>query len=425
VMTEKLLLERAARRSLYGAYRNPYTDDSTVRGKSRGAANTSVVFHGGRLLVLKEDARPMQLDPVTLETMGEWDFYGRLTSPTFTAHPKVDPETGEMFCFGYEAKGLATTDIAYYVVDAHGHVTHEAWLKAPYTSLLHDFAVTQDYIIFPVQPVTTDLERMKAGGPHWKWDPTKSTYLGVMPRYGDASQIKWFEGPARYAFHYFNAFNEGPVIHIDGCVAEAIRPPFMYPDVLGGERDLKKSVSRITRWTVNYSSSAMEFAEDVMQPEIDSYPQFVEFPQVDGRRATRKHRDGFAGALLNDGTLRSISGEILSADDDPGPAGTEPYPPGLNSILRFDFTKRETVSRMRFDPMTTVQECVFVPRSDDAPEGDGYLLALTDRWDKMLNELVILDTSDLAAGPIATVRLPLRVHFGIHGTWVPEHVITR
>ncbi|WP_406181678.1 carotenoid oxygenase family protein [Streptomyces canus] len=142
VQTEKLKLERAARRSLFGAYRNPYTDHVTVAGKNRGAANTSVIFHGGKLLVLKEDARPTRIDTDSLETYGEWDFDGGVSSPTFTAHPRVDPVTGEMFAFGFEAKGLASRDIAYYVLDAHGKVLHEVWLEAPYTSMIHDFVVT-------------------------------------------------------------------------------------------------------------------------------------------------------------------------------------------------------------------------------------------------------------------------------------------
>jgi carotenoid cleavage dioxygenase len=70
------------------------------------------------------------------------------------------------------------------------------------------------------------------------------------------------------------------------------------------------------------------------------------------------------------------------------------------------------------------QEPVFVPRGGDtAEEGDGYLLAMVNRWDTMLNEVLILDAQDLEAGPLATLKLPLRLHPAIHGTWVPEHVL--
>ncbi|WP_051744745.1 carotenoid oxygenase family protein [Streptomyces yerevanensis] len=399
VQTEKLKLERAARRSLYGAYRNPYTDHFTVAGKGRGAANTSVVFHAGKLLVLKEDARATRVDTDSLETYGEWDFDGAVTSPTFTAHPRIDPVTGEMFAFGYEAKGLASRDIAYYVMDAHGKVLHEVWFKAPYTSMIHDFVVTQDYAIFPVMPTTTDLDRLKAGGPHWQWDPSRETCLGVMPRHGTADQIRWYRGPARWAYHFFNAHNEGTTIHIDGCVSQAQAAPFLYPDPLA--YDITKGVPRITRWTADYAADESNgFEEQVLQPE------FTEFPLVDDRVETGRQRIGFAGARVLGDEHKGDNGIAL-----------------LNSILRYDFDKQQATGQYVLPEHFTFQEPVFVPRDDDAPEGDGYLLVLANNWTTMLNDLLILDTAELAAGPVATLHLPLRLRSGIHGTWVPEHLV--
>jgi carotenoid cleavage dioxygenase-like enzyme len=109
VRTQKFSLERAAGKALYGAYRNPYTDDFAVQGKSRGTANTNVLLHAGQLFAYKEDSLPVALDPITLETRGEWDFGGRMKSKAFTAHAKLDPLTGEMVGFGYGAKGVFTT----------------------------------------------------------------------------------------------------------------------------------------------------------------------------------------------------------------------------------------------------------------------------------------------------------------------------
>src|SRR6186713_1604237 len=115
VRTDRWKNERAARRSLYGLYRNPYTDDPSVQGKGRGAANTTPLWHGGRLLALKEDSRGWQVDPHTLETIGEWDYKGKLRSQTMSAHTRRDIETGELYFFGYEAGGLATRDVAFCV----------------------------------------------------------------------------------------------------------------------------------------------------------------------------------------------------------------------------------------------------------------------------------------------------------------------
>lgn len=94
VQTERFKHERKARKSLFGRYRNPYTDNEMVKGIIRTAANTNVVFWRGVLLAMKEDGPPFAMDPVTLETIGRYDFDGQVRAPTFTAHPKFDPKTG-------------------------------------------------------------------------------------------------------------------------------------------------------------------------------------------------------------------------------------------------------------------------------------------------------------------------------------------
>jgi carotenoid cleavage dioxygenase len=220
-----------------------------------------------------------------------------------------------------------------------------------------------------------------------------------MPRYGTADQIRWYRGPARFTYHFFNAYNEGTTIHIDGCVAEAQPAPFLYPDTI--EYDVTKAVSRITRWTADYAADdGKGFEEQVLQPE------FAEFPLIDDRVETGRHRIGFTGA-------RVIGDEHKSAD------GIQ----SLNTIIRYDFDKQQATGQYVLPEHFTFQEPVFVPRSDGAPEGDGYLLALANNWTTMLNDLLILDTADLAAGPVATLHLPLRLRSGIHGAWVPEHLV--
>src|SRR5271163_585135 len=112
VQTDKFKLERAAGRALFGAYRNPFTDDPSVLGRIRGTANTHIYYHAGNLFAYKEDSPPVAMDPDTLGTRGYHFYGGKLGSQTFTAHPKIDPSSGEMFAFGYAAKGISTRDIA-------------------------------------------------------------------------------------------------------------------------------------------------------------------------------------------------------------------------------------------------------------------------------------------------------------------------
>src|SRR5678815_4207699 len=160
VRTQRYKAQAEARTALYGTYRNPYTDDPRVKGLSRGTANTNVVFHHDKLMVLKEDSPPVVVDPDTLETLDDYyTFDGQWRSLTFTAHPKIDSESGELVAFGYEARGEATDDVAIYSFDRSGRRTWEAWIKVPYVGMLHDFAVTRTHVAFLVVPMATNVER--------------------------------------------------------------------------------------------------------------------------------------------------------------------------------------------------------------------------------------------------------------------------
>ena len=88
--TDKWKIERESGKALFGAYRNPLTDDPAVKGRIRGTANTNVVVYAGELFALKEDSPPLLMHPLTLETKGYTDFNGKMKSQTFSAHPKID-----------------------------------------------------------------------------------------------------------------------------------------------------------------------------------------------------------------------------------------------------------------------------------------------------------------------------------------------
>ena len=195
VETARHRAEVSAGRALFGKYRNPFTDRPEAAGLDRTVANTTPVWHAGRLLMTKEDGRPYRVDPRTLATLGRYDFGGRLKSATVTAHVRIDPETAELFFFGYEADGLASTRVAYCIADARGNLTREQSFDAPYCAMMHDFTVTERYALFPIYPTTCDLTRLQAGGDHWVHELGRDSFVGVMPRYGAVSDMRWFRGP--------------------------------------------------------------------------------------------------------------------------------------------------------------------------------------------------------------------------------------
>lgn len=274
VRTPRYQSENEAGRALFGAYRNPLTDDPSVQGMRRGLANTNVFFHGGKLYASKEDSPPLLLDPMTLETVGEDTFEGALTSETCTAHPKTDARTGEMVFFGYAAKGETTPDIAYYEADPSGKVVHEAWITPPYSSMVHDFAVTQNFVIFPIIPLRSEHEWLERGEPHFKWDPDKDVYLGVLPRKGTAKQLRWFRAPNRFASHIMGAHDDGRNIHIDTPVSTGNFFTF-FPDVTGAPWDPDAARGYLSRWSVDMGGESDTFTERKLMPYPGSSPAWT------------------------------------------------------------------------------------------------------------------------------------------------------
>lgn len=398
VRTERFLLERQARRSLYGNYRDPYSDDPSVAGTSRTTANTAIYFHAGRMLASKEDGLPYEIDPVTLETRGVWDAHGDITSLTFTAHPKFDSDTGEMFGFGYAAKGETTRDIAYYVIDASGKVIHEAWFEAPYSAMIHDCALTKNFMLFPVMPITSDLDRLKAGGPHFVYDGDLPQVFGVIPRFGDASEVRWFQAPPAFPGHTINAYEEDGVIVFDLYEADGNGFAPVVPDKNGRPTPPGSVTTRHVRWHIDYHTGEERLTEREVLAVVNG-----EGPHIDSRRESKPYRHVFVPTLDRDKLETDVNGR--------------PYPVMFNQLSHFDL-----VAGTRDDwypgPAATFQDPVYFTKSPESAEDDGYLIATLNWPTEKRSELVILDTLDLASGPVARLRLPVRMRLGIHSTWI-------
>ncbi len=181
---------------------------------------------------MKEDSRPWEVDPDTLDTLGEWSYEGPAAEPDRYGASASGSRDGELHFFGYEAGGLATRDVAYCVADKNGELVKEEWFQVPYCALMHDFVVTREHVIFPGFPIVAELERLRAGGAHWAWDASKESFFGIMPRDGGVDQMRWFRTGPCSVFHFINGYTEGNKVHVDACVSDV--PAFAFIREAGG-----------------------------------------------------------------------------------------------------------------------------------------------------------------------------------------------
>jgi carotenoid cleavage dioxygenase len=338
-------------------------------------ANTHVIAHGGRILALVENQAPTEVTR-DLDTVGRFDYDGRLTT-AMTAHPKRCPVTGELHFFGY---GVFPPLLTYHRADAAGNLVQSEEITVPGPTMIHDFAITEHSVIFMDLPVVCDPSLLLAGTMPYRWSDEYGARIGVMPRGGTNADVHWFDIEPCYVFHVLNAAEREP----GRLEVDVVR----YPHLWRAGQDAFEPAT-LHRWTVDVAAGT------VKEEALDDGA--VEFPRVDERRVGRPARFGYA-------------------------VQTRPGPDGFamdTSLVKYDLVAGTTTEH-RFGPGRTPGEGVFVPVSDDAGEDDGYLLAYVFDAGSDSTSLVILDASDFAASPVATVALPRRVPFGFHGSWVAD-----
>lgn len=380
VRTPKWELENSQGRSLFGSFGNPMTTDPIAMGKDSGVANTNIVHHAGRLLALEEGHMPFEVAERTLESRGYVaDYRGKVT-----AHPKVDPKTGEMLWFGYGVGDMPlSAGMSYGVTDAAGKVVRRDDFQAPFAAMVHDFMVTENYVLFPILPLTASLERAMSGKPAFAWEPEKGGRVGVMRRAGDVASIRWFNVEACYVFHPMNAFEQDGKIIADVMRYDAA-PLFPNADGSPGQ----KTAARLVRWTLDLAGGSDAIKEEPLD-DLDG-----EFPRFDERQSGLGYRHGWYAA---------------------DPSGAKTIKQTAIAHLDLKSGKRQ-VYELSGGDMTS--EPVFTPRSADAAEGDGWVTAVVWRAAENRSDFLVFEAQDIAKGPIAIAKLPRRVPFGFHGNWV-------
>ncbi|MDE2367900.1 MAG: carotenoid oxygenase family protein [Burkholderiales bacterium] len=386
VRTDKFKADSAAGRPVRASFgSNPPGAEFADSADSINVANTSLLRLGnGQMLALWEGGSATRIDAATLQTLGLQTWRGDLAGMPFSAHPKVESD-GTVWNFGVSAAaGLLTL----YRIDADGQLLQATTFPVPQLAMVHDFAVTQRFLILPLPPFVFDRERAQDGATFldsYVWKPELGLRLLVVPKDGP-DKPRWFTLPAGFVFHVANAWEDadGSSLHLDLVRSDdASMVQDGFKSLMRGEFH-GSSQPRLSLITLDLKSGT---ARQAVQPWI------AEFPRVDPRLVARRHRQIYT-------TLRI----------DPGPR------PGFDAIVRFD-RERGTLDRYRYGEQVMVEEHLFVPRTGAGEDGAGWVLgtALDLRQRAML--FSVFDAMHLADGPIAQGTLPRVMPLGLHGLW--------
>ena len=350
-------------------------------------SNTSVVMQGERLLSLWEGGPPFALDPATLDTRGVETFGGAVKA--FSAHPKVDPDTGELFNFGIDYG--ARTTLTPYRIDK-GIVTRLPPVTLPRPVMNHDFVLTSRHLVFCLGPIVLLMRPFLLGLKSFDgalcWDTTLPTLILLVPRDGSGTP-RFIETDAFFQFHFANGFED------DGAVVLDLA---RYPDYLTiGQalRDYWKS-----QWPSKGMANLTRMRIDLASGKVDSRTYETgtanEFPRINPAWSGKRQRFAYIACGPAD-RMTGLQQQLAKVDLETGAVALHDFAPGGYP-----------------------GEPVFIATRPGGAEDDGVVVTLVFDAARQRTDIVCLDARDLAATPLFVAPLRHHVPFGLHGTFTPR-----
>ncbi|SDG04074.1 carotenoid cleavage dioxygenase [Blastococcus aurantiacus] len=350
-------------------------------------ANTHVLSHGGRTLATVESGPlPYELTD-ELDTVAPCDFGGTLPCG-YAAHTKLDRRTGDLHAIAYY---WAWNHIQHIVVGPDGTVGSTTDIPVSDGPMIHDFALTERYVVLLDLPVTFSMDAVAAGRQlPYTWNPTHQARIGLLPRAGTAREVQWIEVEPCWVFHTLNAYDDGGRVVVDVCRYEGSYDV----SILSGRGPLT-----LDRWIIDPA------AGKVVQQRLDDRAQ--EYPRADERMISRPYRYGYSAQIAE------VSRAMVDGNGDLTDAAF------ANTLIKHDLMAGTTQAHP-FGKDATAGEAVFAPSSPDAAEDDGYVMSFVHDPDRGATDLVLLAGQDFTGEPVARVHLPVRVPLGFHGNWIGD-----
>ncbi|CAI9093529.1 OLC1v1029041C1 [Oldenlandia corymbosa var. corymbosa] len=359
-------------------------------------SNTNVFEHSGKCYTISENHMPQEIDISTLNTIGNWKLSAIWNRP-FTSHPKKVPGTGELVIMGFNAQ---KPYLEVGVLSANGQkFLHRVDLKYNRCTFCHEIGVTQKLIRFEKEQIAR---------------------IGVMPRYGTADSIKWFEVATASVFHLFNCFEEEDnEVVVRGCRAQGSIIPG--PDLGLNKFEWYsrgfKLVNSVDQKEINSQDGALfscayewrlNMETGVVNERNLTGDEFsMDFPMINESFVGTKNKFGYAQVVDSFGSSN---------------AGTVKY--GGLAKLYFDENQIGNEEKVKVEyhmlPKNTYcSGATFVPKTGlGLEEDDGWIISFVHNEDDHKSEAYIVDAKRFSSQPVARIALPSRVPYGFHGTFV-------
>jgi all-trans-8'-apo-beta-carotenal 15,15'-oxygenase len=351
-------------------------------------SNTSVVMLGERLLSLWEGGAPYALDPKTLNTVGLENFDGRVRA--FSAHPKVDPVSGELYNFGIDY-GAGTT-LTPYRIGVDGALKAYPAIKLPYPVMNHDFVLTEHYLVFCLGPIMVHPLKFVLGLSSFDgamhWDGGRPTLILLVSRDGKSAP-RWIETDAFFQFHFANGFEQDGALIVDLT---------RYPDYSAIGNSLRTFWH--SDWAADGMAALMRLRVDLINGKVTSRHYDTgnanEFPRINGRHTGQPYRYAYI-ANNSSGLHIGLQRLVTRVDMDTGSSASHDFGAGHY-----------------------VGEPIFISTRDGGAEDDGVVVTLVFDAATNRTDIVGLDARDIAARPLFTARLKHHVPYSLHGYFTPR-----
>jgi carotenoid cleavage dioxygenase len=391
VQTDGLRAETEAGAPLWTGILEPI-DLANPRGPFKNTANTDLVYHAGKLLALWwQSGVPYVVSLPELETCGK-ELFGGAHKPGISAHPKVDPRTGEMMFMTF---GMRAPFLSYGVIEADGRVGHYVPIESvPGPRYQHDIAITERFTVLMDLPMYADPELLKVGKSRVKFFRDKPARFGLIPRRGTGADMRWFEAEPCYIYHTINAWEEGDEVVLLGCriadplVGDPNNPKDKHPVPAIG---LQRLEPHLHEWRMNLVTGKLT--------ERRISDKLLEFPRMDNRVLGKKSRYSYVPRLAHAPTL--VFDALVKHDHQTGAETTYEYPKGWCG-----------------------GEAVVCPRTGSQAEDDAYLVTFAVEASSGKTEAYVWSARDFGA-PLARVEIPHRVPIGYHAWWVSAEEATK